>query len=352
MSASYDEKTKKWFCTFKYKDWTGKTRKTTKRGFARKKDAIAYEVNFKASSQGTPSMTLEALAEKYLSDYKVNRKISSYLTVKNRICKYITAELGALPISEITPLTIKEWQNRLAVTGISQSMIRSINVSFSAMMNFAVKYFNCPSNPFQKTGKTGKIRKKIDFLEVDEFMKLESVIDNAYDKLVFSMLFWSGMRIGELEALTAEDIDFDSNTISIRRTYLHAIKVMGPPKTSYSIRNITMPEFMMKDIKEYLDSLPVQPEYPFMLHPPTTMRARLTKYTSLAGVSRITLHDLRHSHASYLIQQGVAITAISKRLGHSSPAITLNIYAHVYKDNDTEIAQMIEKDFKRASKTP
>ena len=113
-----------------------------------------------------------------------------------------------------------------------------------------------------------------------------------------------------------------------------------------------MPEFMMEDIKEYLDSLPVQPEYPFMLHPPTTMRARLTKYTSLAGVSRITLHDLRHSHASYLIQQGVAITAISKRLGHSSPAITLNIYAHVYKDNDTEIAQMIEKDFKRASKTP
>ena len=112
MSASYDEKTKKWFCTFKYKDWTGKTRKTTKRGFARKKDAIAYEVNFKASSQGTPSMTLEALAEKYLSDYKVNRKISSYLTVKNRIRKYITAELGALPISEITPLTIKEWQNR------------------------------------------------------------------------------------------------------------------------------------------------------------------------------------------------------------------------------------------------
>ena len=183
-------------------------------------------------------------------------------------------------------------------------------------------------------------------------MEVSSSVDKPDYKVPFDLLFWSGMRIGELEALTAEDIDFDSNTISIRRTYLHAIKVMGPPKTSYSIRNITMPEFMMEDIKEYLDSLPVQPEYPFMLHPPTTMRARLTKYTSLAGVSRITLHDLRHSHASYLIQQGVAITAISKRLGHSSPAITLNIYAHVYKDNDTEIAQMIEKDFKRASKTP
>lgn len=350
MSALYDEKTKKWFCTFKYKDWTGRTRKTTKRGFTRKKEAIAYEVNFKASAQGIPSMPLEALAQKYLSDYKINRKRSSYLTVKNRISRYVTAELGAMPISEITPLTIKEWQNKLMGAGISASMIRSINVSFSAMMNYAVKYFNHPGNPFLKTGKTGKICKKVDFWELKDFLKVESMIKCGYDKLVFAVLFWSGMRIGEFEALSANDIDFGADTISIRRTYNHALKLMGPPKTSYSTRTVTMPKFIMKAISDYFEALPVMPDYPFMLHPPTTMRARLEKYANEAGVKRITLHDLRHSHASYLIQQGVAITAISKRLGHSSPAITLNIYAHVYKDNDAEIAQMIEKDFKRASK--
>ena len=175
MAAYLDDKTKKWFCTFKYKDWTGKTRKTTKRGFARKKDALAYEMDFKNQSQSQPDITVSMLAEKYLADYKINRKESSYYSVKTRIIKYIINDLGNMLITDITPYVIKEWQNNLQTLNISQSLIRSVNVSFSAMLNYGIKFFNLQHNPFTKTGKTGKIRKKVDFWELTEFQKADEL---------------------------------------------------------------------------------------------------------------------------------------------------------------------------------
>lgn len=351
MSANYDEKTKKWFCTFKYKDWTGKTRKTTKRGFARKKDALAYERDFRASSTDAPDITVGFLVEKYLEDYKLNRKPSSYDTVRSRINMYIVPELKDMPISKITPLVVKNWQNHLAKKDLSPSMIRIVNVTFSTILNYAVKYYNLPGNPFVKTGKTGKKNKKVDFWELDEFHKVDTVTDNTYARLIFNLLFWSGMRIGELEGLRQEDMDFGANALSIKRTYNHGLKLIGPPKTPASIRDVTMPPSTMDMLKTYMDSLYQIPEYPLSMHAPGLLREWLRKYALKAEVPVITLHGLRHSHASYLIKKGVAITAISKRLGHSSPAITLGIYAHVYKESDAEIAEMLEKDFKRTSKT-
>ena len=351
MAAYLDDKTKKWFCTFKYKDWTGKTRKTTKRGFARKKDALAYEMDFKNQSQSQPDITVSMLAEKYLADYKINRKESSYYSVKTRIIKYIINDLGNMLITDITPYVIKEWQNNLQTLNISQSLIRSVNVSFSAMLNYGIKFFNLQHNPFTKTGKTGKIRKKVDFWELTEFQKADELFQtNIYDRVIYNLLFWSGMRIGEVEGLTLSDIDFINNIISISHTYNHNLRILTPPKTTSSIRKITMPAGVMQLIQDYFNMLLEIPEYPFSLHSPIIMRSHLKKYAIKAGLKVITLHDLRHSHASYLIQQGVAITAISRRLGHSSPAITLNTYAHCYKDNEAEIAEILEKDFKRTSK--
>lgn len=348
MAAYLDDKTKKWFCTFKYKDWTGKTRKTTKRGFAKKKDALAYEMYFKNQSQNQPDVTIDLLAEKYLDDYKINHKLVSYISVKNKINKYILPVLSGTMIDNITPYTIKQWQNDLSSKGLKESTIRAINVCFSMLLNYAVKYFNLNSNPFTKTGKTGKTCKRIDFWELEEFKKAACYFcDNEYDNLVFNLLFWSGMRIGELQGLTVEDIDFNTNTINIKRTFTYTTQSITTPKTPSSIRTITMPATVMNLAKEYFKKLYVIPQFPFTAHAPLVLINHLRKYAKQAGIKELTLHGLRHSHASYLIQKGVAITAISRRLGHSNPAITLSTYSHCYKDSDTEIAQILEKGLQK-----
>lgn len=350
--AVYQEKDKRtWRCVFKYKDWTGRVHITTKRGFARKKDALQYEADFKNRASNQADITLGALAEKYLSDYKVNKKRSSYLTTSARIHHHILPYFANTNITDITPYKIKEWQNQLARNGISSSFTRSINVSFSAMLNYAVKYFNLPSNPFLKTGKSGRILKKVDFWELEDFLKVSSLLRNPLDKAVYNLLFWSGMRIGELEALTPADFDFGCNTISISKSYNPALKLTTAPKTTSAIRTISMPVAVMRLVQEYFDGLLEMPPYPFQVNRRETYRSRLAAYARKAGVKIITLHDLRHSHASYLIRHAVAsLPAIAKRLGHSSPTMTLNTYAHVYSDNDTEIANKIDNLLESLSK--
>ena len=343
MAVYQDKDNRSWFCKFRYKDWTGKTRMTTKRGFARKKDALQYEMDFKNRSQETSDITLSALAEKYLADYKVNRKYTSYVTVKARIQCHILPYFGDAKVSDITPMRIKDWQNHIKASNVSSSLIRSINVSFSAMLNFAVKYYNLAQNPFVKTGKIGKIAKRVEFWELEDYMEVSSSIDKPDYKVPFDLLFWSGMRIGELLALKAEDFDFDNNTISITKTYNTGLKMILSPKTASGNRVISMPEAIMEETKEDFASMYDLPEYPFRLHRIFTYRDWLKRYAEKNGKKVIHLHDLRHSHATYLIKHAVvSLPAIAKRLGHSSPVITLQTYAHVYSDSDTIIANKID----------
>ncbi len=351
MAVYFDSRRKTWFCQFKYKDWQGNTKTTTKRGFLRKKDAAQYEMDFKNHSAETSDITLNMLAEKYLEDYKINRKLTSFMTVKGKLYDHVLPTMGGFLLTDITPYRIKEWQNYLKAKKISESLIRSVNVVFSALLNYAVKYFGLASNPFSKTGKTGRIKRKTNFWELDEFLKVSAFFKCPEDVVVFNLLFWSGMRIGELVALTAADFDFKNNTISITKTYNAGMKIFQGPKTPAAIRTITMPQAVMNVIQQFFDKFESLPEYPFQIHRPETYRARLYAYAEEAGVKLITLHDLRHSHASYLIQHAMAsLPTIARRLGHSSAAITLSVYSHMYHDSDSDIALAMNEFAKSSSK--
>lgn len=343
MAVYFDKERKTWYCSFYCKDWTGKTKHVTKRGFARKKDAVQYEVDHKNESAELADISLNVLAKTYLEDYKINHKPNSYLSVEARLRLYVLPHFGDMQVGKISPLRIKNWQNWLAQQNLSQSTVKAVNVAFSTLLNFAVKYYNLPANPFARVGTTGKLNKKINFWELDEFLKVDGLIDDLYIKTVANILFWSGMRIGELEAMTVECIDFGKNTMHVKATYSPYTHSINAPKTNASTRTITMPTAVIELIRQYFDSLYVIPEYPFTELSRVAFRYRLAKYAKLAGVHVVTSHDLRHSHASFLIKKGVALTAIAKRLGHSSPNITLSTYAHVYKNDDIEIAEILNK---------
>lgn len=343
MAVYYDSIHKTWYVKFKYKDWQGKTHNTTRRGFGRKKDAIAYEHDYKLRAQQNPSLTINALVKEYLADYKLNRKESSYRNVKRIINNHVLPDFDNYTVNSITPYHIKQWQNSLAEKDYSLSSIKTFNNVFNTLLNYAVKYHGLPSNPFNVTGTTGRMQTSLDFWELDEFQKFISAVEDPVYKVIFNILFYSGLRVGELMALEVEDFDFDRNTISISKQYNDDYNSVTIPKTASSVRTVTLPPSIMAMVKDLFDSYYEIPRpRPFSYVSRKGIRFVMDRAAEKAGVHKIKIHDLRHSHASMLIRQGINVAAIAQRLGHSSATTTLNIYSHVYQNDDKHIANILE----------
>lgn len=349
MPAYKDEKRGTWYCRFRYTDWSGRRIETTKRGFATKKAAKEYEAEAIRTAGKSPDMTMRSLCELYLDDLRTRRKPTTVYSEECMIRRHILPHLGELPINQITVATVRQWQNTVMQSKaifsgrpLSPHTLRNISVCLSSLLNYAVRFHGLPRNPVQIARGMGKTRAHLDFWELSEYEKFLSVIVDPDERLPFEILFLSGMRLGEMLALTPADVDFKTDRIHITKTYNWKLKYVSPPKTETSVRTISMPHAVMSSLEKYLASLYEPPARIFEHHTQKTLTTRLKKYAALAGVHRIRLHDLRHSHASFLIHSGVPITAISRRLGHKSPKVTLEVYSHMYSSSDADIAKILE----------
>lgn len=349
MPAYKDEQRGTWYVRFRYTDWTGKRHETTKRGFAKKGEAKEYEEEFRRTIGKSPDMTMNNLCTLYLDDLKTRRKPTTVYSETRMIDRYIKPYLGDMPVNQITVAVVRQWQNEIIQTKnmftgkpLSQHTHRNISVCLSSVLNYAVRFHGLPNNPVNIARGIGKTKTSIDFWEREEFDKFLSVVDDECDRLCFSVLFTSGMRLGEMLALTPADLNFEKDTISITKTYNWRLKYTSSPKTETSVRTIAMPHSIMQAMKDYLGKFYEPPDRVFMATSQKVLTTRLAKYANAAGVKRIRLHDLRHSHASYLIHSGVPITAIANRLGHKNAKITLEVYSHVYQAADAAIAEKIQ----------
>ena len=344
MPAYKDSKKNTWYCKFRYTDWQGNRKETTRRGFATKREAKEFETEYIRKAQGTADMTLRSLAEIYLEDRKQNVKESSYLAISTTFKVYILPLLGDKLLSDITPNTIREWQNHLSQSekkvghgALSQSTLHTINRRLSSALTFAVKYYGLARNPFTVTGATGKRERRLEFWDKDEFDTFLSAVSHPLYKCLFMLLFYSGMRIGE--ALALEKSDIKGNIITITKTRNRKWHIT-PPKTKSSVRTISIPAIAERSLREVCQRMPdTELIFPVTY---TTCLHHFRRAVSASGVRPLTIHSLRHAHASLLIANGVPITAVSKRLGHTSPQITLSVYSHATKDSDQAIVETLE----------
>lgn len=344
MAVYYDEKQKTWYCKFRYTDWQGNSVSTSKRGFARKKDAITYEVNFKANANNPPkpSITINELAIDFLEDNKLHTKKSSYVATETNIRKHVLPYVGNVKLEKFTIATARKWQNEIMKKGFTPSTQRAINISFNTMLNYAVKYKGMANNPFKAIGKVGIQEKRLVFIIPAEWNKITSYITNIIDKTFLDILYWSGIRVGELMALNFDKINYDTKVMTINAGYTRQ-NGFSTPKTRASIRNITLPNFVISEVKLLENSCLDIPEYFIELTDEMKLSRHLKKYVKQAKIDKsVSIHALRHSHASFLIKQNVPLTDISRRLGHSSPAVTLRTYAHCFEKQDNAIANMLD----------
>lgn len=351
MKAEKDKKTGKWLIQYRYTDWQGKRRKSTKRGFATKREAEEWLRNFLITQKADFDMKFEDFWKMYCADMETRLREHTMRTKKYIVELKILPYFGNKRVNDITAADIRQWQNELIKMGYSPTYLKTINNQLSAIFNYAARYYDLKSNPCAKAGSMGKSKaEEMDFWTGEEFRKfIDSVMNKRLSYMAFMILYWTGMRLGELLALNPKDVDLKKRTISITKSYQRLGKkdVITPPKTPKSKRVITIPEFLAADIKDYMDSL-YDLQEDDRLFPITKyyLEHEMQRGIKESGVKRIRVHDLRHSHASMLIELGFSPLEIANRLGHEKVETTLNTYSHLYPNKQTKLAERLDREYK------
>lgn len=351
MKAEKDKKTGKWLIQYRYTDWQGKRRKSTKRGFATKREAEEWLRNFLITQKADFDMKFADFWKMYCADMETRLREHTMRTKKYIVELKILPYFGNKRVNDITAADIRQWQNELIKMGYSPTYLKTINNQLSAIFNYAVRYYDLKSNPCAKAGSMGKSKaEEMDFWTGEEFRRfIDSVMNKRLSYMAFMILYWTGMRLGELLALNPKDVDLEKRTIAITKSYQRLGKkdVITPPKTSKSKRVITIPEFLAADIKDYIDSLYELREND-RLFPITKyyLEHEMQRGIKESGVKRIRVHDLRHSHASMLIELGFSPLEIANRLGHEKVETTLNTYAHLYPNKQTKLAERLDSEYR------
>ena len=359
MPAYKDEKTGKWFAKFYYTNWQGIKKQKWKRGFATKKEALGFERDFLEQQSTNPDMTFQNLYEIYMEDMVARLKQSTLLTKKAVLQTHILPFFGSKPINEIKASDVRRWQAKLmsSPNNYSQTYLKKINTELNSIINYAKRFYDLNTNPCGKAGTIGKAKaEEMDYWTYDEYIAFrEGVKDKPLSYICIEVLYWTGMREGELLALSPADIDLDNKTISINRTYqrIEGKDVFTSPKTRKSKRKIPIPDFLCQELSDYIQSrymldaderlFPVTKSY---------LSHEMIRGCKNTGVKKIRIHDIRHSHASLLINQGCDALMLADRLGHEKVSTTLNTYSHLFPHKQQELVHSLESLQATDSPTP
>lgn len=339
---------------------TGKQIQKYRSGFSTKKEARAeYSKLILAAEEGLamekkqPSFK-QFIEEIYLPWYKTQVKESTYKNRLNTIEKHFKF-FYRKKVNEIEPIHVQTWQLKLA-KDYSPNYVRIIQGMLSSAFDRAIILGLAKKNPARMVGNIKSKKVKVDFWTLEEFQKVISLLYKGdyyehYLFICFWLLFTTGLRIGEAAALQWEDIDFESGIISVTKTLYY--KSMNEytfvdPKTSASIRTVVIDKDTIRELKDWMEvQKKVLKDCNFVLSYsgiPTskhTLPRALEKLAGLAGVHRIKIHALRHSHVALLISMGVNPLIVKDRLGHEKIQTTLGTYGHLYPNSNFEVAKML-----------
>lgn len=296
-------------------------------------------------------ITFEQAYNQYLKYIENRLKEQSIRSLKDKFKNHILPYFRDKNIYEIKEVDYIDFQNYVESEGYSYNTMKNIHFILSGFFNYLVSFYNLPNNIIKKVGcfkfKNRKC-KEHDFYTLKEFKSFIKCVDEYVYKQFFNLMFYTGTRPGEAMALKFSDLSY--RMININKTIdEHGSRTIGTPKTQSSYRNIFIDKKLYKDLlklkkcyqEEYKNN-----DYDYFIFggmkplSPTSINRRKEKACNLANIRKIKLHEFRHSHATLLLNKGIVIHDISKRLGHSDVSTTLNIYTH-----------SIDKQQKRVTRT-
>lgn len=340
----YDKQRKTYFVQYKYKDETGKWKTTMKRGFKLKREAMEYEAKIRLNPEDIAKVGNLTFLQ--MSDLR-NEGIETTKGSKRQRNEHFRrrfSELKDVPIKSITPTMLLQWRAELAKMNYA-TKTKNTTISYvKSVFDFANEIYKLPDptasiRNFKKTNK--EIMREMQVWTPEEFEKFANAIpeDKEIYKLYFTTLFWTGARRGEGIALQCKDLK--DGCINIRGSQRDGKEGIKPTKTKKT-RKIKVDDILYAQLMELKNTY--KTGYLFGGKDdlaPTSISRVWEKGIKKSGLKPIRIHDLRHSHATWLINNNVNIVAVSKRLGHSSIKQTLDTYAHLLLDTDEKMMATI-----------
>lgn len=347
----YKNKDGTWRVVYCHKVWPNQLKQTTKRGFKTKREAVEFEKSVTLCDNIDLEMSLSTFVQLYSSDMEQTIRESTMNTKLNIIKKHILPYLGEMSVYKITNRDILQWQNKVKISHskagkpYSQTYLKTINNQLIAILNHAVKYYNLKENPALKTARMGNRKGSEMQIWTTEEYKLfrDAIADKPLSYYAFEILYWCGIRTGELLALTKKDINLKRGTISITKSIQHinSKDIITPPKTAKGNRVISVPDFLRDELSDFLAMQKYISDddrlFPFTKY---YLRHEMDRGCNATGLKRIRVHDLRHSHVSLLIDMGFSAVAIGDRVGHESESITFQ-YAHLFPTTQKDMADKL-----------
>ena len=300
-------------------------------------------------------MTFASMTEIYLADMETRLRGNTMGTKRHIIEKRVLPFFGKLKLNEITPAHVRKWQSSVLAEGVAQTYAKTINNQLSAILNYATKYYGLQANPAKTAGSMGKAKaSEMNFWTVEQFNDFIPHVPKLPGRVGLSILFWTGLRVGELLALMPEDINLEAQTLSVNKSFqvIDGQEVITEPKTPRSKRVIKLQPKLCNEIREYMDAL-YEPDPNDRLFPFTKsyFHHQMTDGCAAAGIEKIRLHDLRHSHAALLIHLGYPILLVSERLGHEDIQTALRTYGHLYPSTTADAITALDNLMPDPSKT-
>ncbi|MBO5210134.1 MAG: site-specific integrase [Lachnospiraceae bacterium] len=358
MAALKEKDRKGWRAYIRYVDWQGVNQIHTKRGFRTKKEAIEYEREFLLMKARDINMGFEQFVKVYLADVKPQIKYNTYLTKEHNIKTHILPYFANKTLASITATDIIQWQNEMLSSRdkndkpYAQTYLRTVQNQLNAIMNHAHRYYGLVDNPVTKVKKMGKAKaKEMLFWTKEEYLKFADVMKSKpISYYAFEVLYWTGIREGELLALTRGDIDIENRKLTINKSFqkLKGEDYVTDPKTEKSNRIIDLPEFLCDELEDYFGMIyKCKEDTRLFTFSKSYLHHEMDRGSKVAGVKRIRVHDLRHSHVAHLIELGFSPVEIAERMGHEGISVTYT-YSHLYPSKQKTMADKLNQDRREA----
>lgn len=349
----------------RYIDSNGITRqkKIQNKKWKTRKEALAAEKLFIESlrqvRESNENINYETLYDMF-SKFKQNRiKSRSILTYKEVNLMHIIPIFGKVLVSQISKESIRRWQKNLLDHGYSNSYLKNIQANFRRVLNWGVNHDIISKNPFTiENVKRNERKKEMLFFTLEDYSLFSEMIDDEEFKLIFDVLYWCGLRKGELQALKFSDVDLVSKTITISKNYDYRSRKITTPKNTSSYREVMLTTNLTNRLADHIEQCKRFAGFDndlflFGYDKPiscTTLERRKNEYCQKAGLPKIRVHDFRHSHVSLLINSGVSDFDIAKRLGHSRDMVN-NTYGHWFKKNQINLVNKLDQIIKYNQET-
>ncbi|MGH2319347.1 tyrosine-type recombinase/integrase [Planococcus sp. SE5232] len=340
MPVYKDEQRKTWYFKVRYKDMYGINKQKLKRGFEKRKDAIAAEADFVSSIKDSFSDEV-TFDEVFL--HNISFKTYKEKTIKRRVNEYnlhIKPKFGHLKLKDISMRQVMDFKTYLENNFKSLNSARTVYSNFKVIINHSVKFYNMKIDPTLKIEPIKRVKAKVNYMKKEEFeSRLQEFTIHHYQELTHT-LFFTGLRIGEALALQWKNVDLVNMKLFVAHTLDVNKRELGPPKNSASEAFIPLHRSivdMLIEIKkesaekfhgfndDYFVFGGLQPYHYSHFH---------KKFRQVYPELRI--HDTRHSYATHLINNGADLYLIKELMRHSSIQETANTYSHLYMERKHE----------------